>query len=44
MLPRRRFLAASAAALAAPGIARAQNSRLLKFIHNAVGRSRCWPR
>jgi peptide/nickel transport system substrate-binding protein len=32
MLPRRRFLAASAAALAAPGIARAQNSRLLKFI------------
>ena len=32
MLPRRRFLAASAAALAAPGIARAQSSRLLKFI------------
>ena len=38
-LPRRRFLAASAAALAAsaaalaaPAIARAQNSRLLKFI------------
>ncbi|HSZ88989.1 MAG TPA: ABC transporter substrate-binding protein, partial [Acetobacteraceae bacterium] len=31
-LPRRRFLAASAAALAAPVIARAQNSRLLKFI------------
>jgi peptide/nickel transport system substrate-binding protein len=32
MLPRRRFLATSAAALAVPNIARAQGNRLLKFI------------